>query len=324
MNIVERIYLFFYLRRKQKALKEQRALPYPVISVGNLTVGGTGKTPFTIELAKILKKEGYCPVILTRGYRGRIKGPHIVTTSDSVDDVGDEAYMMAEEGLTVIKGVDRYKAGVHAIEHLNLGKNTVFILDDGFQHWFLKKDINILLVDGFKEFGSGYLVPLGSLRSPLSELSEADMIFITKKENKELYKKIKTVTDRNIYFAPLKILGIFNQHGQIVSPQRQRVFAFAGIGNFQSFIALIEENFKVVGYIKFIDHKRYSEKTLKRIQRLAKDSELIITTKKDFVKIKQFRTVPSNLYYLDVGITVVKEAVDEILSRLNLFWNRHR
>lgn len=324
MNIVERIYLFFYLRRKQKALKEQRALPYPVISVGNLTVGGTGKTPFTIELAKILKKEGYCPVILTRGYRGRIKGPHIVTTSDSVDDVGDEAYMMAEEGLTVIKGVDRYKAGVHAIEHLNLGKNTVFILDDGFQHWFLKKDINILLVDGFKEFGSGYLVPLGSLRSPLSELSEADMIFITKKENKELYKKIKTVTDRNIYFAPLKILGIFNQHGQIVSPQRQRVFAFAGIGNFQSFIALIEENFKIVGYIKFIDHKRYSEKTLKRIQRLAKDSELIITTKKDFVKIKQFRTVPSNLYYLDVGITVVKEAVDEILSRLNLFWNRHR
>jgi len=94
MNILESLYLFFYQRQKKKALFNQKRLPFPVISVGNLTLGGTGKTPFTIALAKESQKRGFTPVILSRGYGGKLKGPLVVTTEYKADDVGDEPLMM--------------------------------------------------------------------------------------------------------------------------------------------------------------------------------------------------------------------------------------
>ncbi|MEN2985605.1 MAG: tetraacyldisaccharide 4'-kinase [Thermodesulfovibrionaceae bacterium] len=317
MNILERVYLFFYNKKKQKTLKTQKALPYPVISIGNLTVGGTGKTSFTVELSKILMKEGYFPVVLTRGYRGKIRKPHIVTVSDKPEDVGDEALMMAEEGLTVVKGIDRYEAGVYAIERLNLGKNTVFVLDDGFQHWSLKKDLNILLFDGYRGVGNSRLIPLGILRSPLSEISEADMIFITKKENEILSQNLKALSGKEIFFCPINILGFFNKNKDELIPESQKLFAFAGIGSFESFLDLLKkEDFKILGYKKFIDHKKYTEKTIRRIIRLAEGCDFIVTTKKDFVKIKRFKNTPPNIYYIDFSFQIPKRAIILILEKI--------
>jgi len=320
MNILERVYLFFYLRKKEKDLKIQKKLPFPVISIGNLTTGGTGKTPFSASLAKELKKAGYEPVILTRGYRGRLRGPLLVTEEDSADDVGDEPLLLAQEGLKVIKSADRYYAGVYAIEKFGFTDKdrVVFILDDGFQHWRLYRDLNILLIDGIKGFGNCHLIPSGPLRSPVSEIFEADMIFITKRENEKLRQSLFEMGVKNIYFAPLKIEGIKDFEGKDIKPAGQKAFAFAGIGNFQSFIDSLKElNLKIIGQKKFIDHKKYSEKTLKRIAELAEDAQLIITTKKDFVKIRQkAQFLRQKLCYLEISLKINEDSFDKLLSFL--------
>ncbi|MGB9891927.1 tetraacyldisaccharide 4'-kinase [Thermodesulfovibrio yellowstonii] len=320
MNIFERIYLFFYLRKKKKDLKSQKKLPFPVISVGNLTVGGTGKTPFTIALAKELKKREYKPIILTRGYRGRLKGPLVVTEEMDAQDVGDESLMMAMEGLTVIKCPDRYSGGIYAIEKLGFTDKgrAVFIVDDGFQHWKLYRNVNILLIDGFKGFGNCCLIPCGPLRSPLTEITEADMVFITKKENNTIYQRIKDTGIKEVYFAPFKVEGIIRMDGRKIEPAGHKVFAFAGIGNFQGFLSLLNDvGFKVDRYKKFIDHKKYSETTLKRILNLASEAELLVTTKKDFVKIKDFSNLLNSLCYMEISTEINSQTVDKIIDLMH-------
>ncbi|GAQ95262.1 tetraacyldisaccharide 4'-kinase [Thermodesulfovibrio aggregans] len=316
MNIFERIYLFFYLRKKNNALKQQRKLPFPVISVGNLTVGGTGKTPFTVALSKELKKRGYLPVILTRGYRGRLKGPFIVSQEMNAEDAGDEPLMMAMEGLIVVKSADRFAGGVYAIEKLGFDEHdrVIFILDDGFQHWKLYRDLNILLVDGYRGFGNCRLVPFGPLRSPLSEISEADMVFITKKENEKLKEKLNTFGIKKIYFAPLTVEGIKDRHDRQVNPYGKKVFAFAGIGNFQSFIDCLKSlNLNIIGQKKFIDHKKYDERVIKKIEKLARNADLLITTKKDFVKLKEKAFKPE-LCYLEISLRINEKLIDTLVS----------
>lgn len=320
MNIFEKLYLFFYLRKKKKDLKSQKKLPFPVISVGNLTVGGTGKTPFTVALACELQKRGYSPVILTRGYRGRVKAPVIVTKEMDARDVGDEPLMMAMEGLTVVKCPDRYRGGLYAIKKIGFTDRdrVVFIVDDGFQHRKLYRDVNILLVDGFKGFDNFHLIPCGPFRSPLSEISEAHMVFITKKQNEAIYQGLKEQGIKEIYFAPLKIEGVLSIDGRKIESSGQRVFAFAGIGNFQSFLTLLNDmGFKVVGYKKFIDHKKYSETTLKRILNLAAEAEVLVTTKKDFVKIKDFSNLPDSLCYMEISMEINSQAVDKIIDLMH-------
>ncbi len=320
MNIFERIYLFFYLRKKKKDLKSQKKLPFPVISVGNLTVGGTGKTPFTIALAKELKKREYKPIILTRGYRGRLKGPLVVTEEMIARDVGDEPLMMAMEGLIVIKCPDRYSGGIYAIEKLGFTDKgrAVFIVDDGFQHWKLYRNVNILLIDGFKGFGNCCLIPCGPLRSPLTEITEADMVFITKKENNTIYQHIKDMGIKEVYFAPFKVEGIISMDGRKIEPAGQKVFAFAGIGNFQGFLTLLNGvGFKVGRYKKFIDHKKYSETTLKKILNLAAEAEVLVTTKKDFVKIKDFSNLPDSLCYMEISMEINSQTVDKIMDLMH-------
>ncbi len=313
--------MFFYERKKKEALKNQKKLPFPVISIGNLTLGGTGKTPFAIALSKEFLSKNYTPVILTRGYKGRLSGPVIVTKDMSAEDVGDEPLMMAWDGLTVIKCADRYRDGIYAIEKLALTEKSrvVFILDDGFQHRRLYRDLNILLIDGYKGFGNKKLIPCGFLRSPIEEVTEADMVFITKRENESLRRELGRFNVNNIEFVPLKTKGIFDINGSEVKPSGQRVFVFAGIGNFESFINLIAQlNFRIIGQRKFIDHKKYKAETIKKIYKDAQGADLIITTKKDFVKIKHISRFIPNLCYFDVFMEIPDDAVEKILSRISV------
>ncbi len=321
MNIFERFYLFFYELKKKEALKNQKKLPFPVISIGNLTLGGTGKTPFTIALSKELLSRNYTPVILTRGYKGRLSGPLLVKKDMSADDVGDEPLMMAWDGLTVIKCADRYRGGIYAIEKLALQEQSrvVFILDDGFQHWSLYRDMSIILIDGYKGFGNKRLFPCGFLRSPIEEVKEADMIFITKKENEGIKTELSELSVKNTAFVPLKIKGIFDINGRELKPSGQRVFVFAGIGNFESFFNIvIQLDFRITGQKKFIDHKKYTIDTIKKICRNAKTAELILTTKKDFIKIKDKLQLIPNLYYLEVFMEIPNDAIEKILSRISV------
>jgi len=208
MNLFESLYYLGLSAKKYFVLKNQKKLPYKVISIGNITVGGTGKTPATIAVAEEAKKRGFMPVILTRGYRGSIKGPAFVTEGNgpllSADEAGDEPVLMAEKlkGIPVVKCADRYTGGMFAIQKLNSQKSEsssdplpltpnslLFILDDGFQHWKLHRDKDIVLIDIGNPFGNRKLLPFGRLREPLKSLERADIIVLSKQLTKEFISK---------------------------------------------------------------------------------------------------------------------------------------
>lgn len=320
MNILEKLYLFFYQRHNKEALQNQKRLPFPVISVGNLTLGGTGKTPFTIALAKESQKREFTPIILTRGYGGKLKGPLVISAEYKADDVGDEPLMMFFEGLTVIKSIDRYRGGLFAMEKLGIkgNDNPIFILDDGFQHKKLYRDINILLIDGIKGFGNKKLFPLGPLRSPLEEIREADIIFITKEKNFELDKQLMNFEVNSIYNAQIEIKGLVGINNKKIEPKGQKIFAFAGVGNFESFLKSLNLlNLNIIGHRKFIDHKKYTKLTIRKIIKDAKNSDLIVTTKKDFIKIVGNFGIDERFCYLDISLSIQKEALVEIFSKLD-------
>ena len=191
MNLIEGLYYIGYSIKKYNDLKNQKKLPFKVISIGNITVGGTGKTPATIAIAEEAKRRGLVPVILTRGYKGKIKGPCFVSKGEgplmSEEDAGDEPIIMAEKlkGVPIVKGENRYDAGILAIENLkseisNLKSQILFILDDGFQHRKLFRDKDLLLVDSTNPFGNKRLLPIGPLREPLRAIGRADIVVITK------------------------------------------------------------------------------------------------------------------------------------------------
>lgn len=192
MTPLELLYFLGLSIKKQYALRNQKRLPHKAISIGNITLGGTGKTPVTIALAGEAKQRGYKPCILTRGYKGKIEGPCFVSRGEGplLDELkaGDEALLMAEKlhGVPIVKGKDRYEAGMFALNSLPSALSPdLFILDDGFQHWSLFRDKDILLIDSTNPFGNKRLLPLGHLREPLSEISRADIIVLTKTDNSE-------------------------------------------------------------------------------------------------------------------------------------------
>jgi len=191
MNLIEGLYYIGYSIKKYNDLKNQKKLPFKVISIGNITVGGTGKTPAAIAIAEEAKRRGFVPVILTRGYKGKIKGPCFVSKGEgpllSEEDAGDEPIIMAEKlkGVPIVKGENRYDAGIFVIENLkseisNLKSEILFILDDGFQHWKLFRDRDLLLIDSTNPFGNKRLLPIGPLREPLRAIGRADIVVITK------------------------------------------------------------------------------------------------------------------------------------------------
>lgn len=249
-------YYIGYLIKKKYSFKIQKKLPYPVISIGNITVGGTGKTPLTIALAEEAKKRDFSPIILTRGYKGKAKGPCFVERNKDAYSLvhlyGDEPVLMTEilKDMPIIKSVDRYKGGIFALKNLysTLKKPPIFILDDGFQHWKLYRDLDILLIDFTNPFGNCKLLPLGPLREPLQELKRAHIFVITKVEKeensfngvfKEIIYQLRTTNPKApVYLSNLRINALTNKEGKQFSKEllkNKRIYAFCGIGNPESF-----------------------------------------------------------------------------------------
>jgi tetraacyldisaccharide 4'-kinase len=171
-----------------RGLLETKKLPCPVVSVGNLTVGGTGKTPMVILLANLLQKKGYRPAVLSRGYAGKNRQKsNVITDGQNIllgpDDAGDEPFLIAAStsGVPVLTGRDRYSAGKHALDRLGA---DVLVLDDAFQHRQVFRDMNILLLDAERPFENGCILPRGPLREPRSSLKRADLIVLTRADEK--------------------------------------------------------------------------------------------------------------------------------------------
>lgn len=315
MDPLEIFYYAGYSIKKYYSLKNQKRLPRKVISIGNITAGGTGKTPAVIATAETAREHGYFPIVLTRGYRGSQKGPVFVRDDRggllTSDEAGDEAVMLADKlkDIPVVKAANRYEAGMFALNNKPsaLSRQPVlFILDDGFQHWGLYRDIDILLIDSGNPFGNGKLLPSGRLREPLAEIKRADIIVITKTKlkqpsvsgNNEVSALIDKIRGFNMD-APIFCAGHVPRYIRTVSGEKLPLenfkglpaVGFCGIGNPASFRnTLLGLDIELKYFIPFRDHYKYTAKDVMRINKMAEEcnADWIITTEKDIMRLRGF------------------------------------
>ena len=317
-------------------LKKPSRLPSKVISIGNITLGGTGKTPAVIKLAIEAKKRGLKPCVLTRGYKGKSKDICFISKGEGplmdTRQAGDEAWLMAEKlrGIPVVKGRDRFRAGIFALENdqlavVNLQYSKLFILDDGFQHWKLHRDIDVLLIDATNPFGNGRLFPEGIMREPFSALERADIFIISKSDVagqeavSEITGKIKKYNNKApVFSASHKPAGTINIAGEINisnALRDKKVYAFSGIANPAYFQATLRSmGADIVGFRKFRDHHFYSQKELDEIKKESMGLN-IVTTEKDLVKLKDFE-LPEKLSALRIEFSVDDRFYDYLFELL--------
>ena len=275
------------------------------ISIGNLTTGGTGKTPITCEIANYINKELSKKVaIISRGYGGQLsnKNTNIISDGSRIfyDSIraGDEPFWMAvnTKNTAVITGKNRVKSGQYAIDNFN---SEVLILDDGFQHLKLKRDLDIVLIDCIKVFGNRFLLPAGPLREPENQLKRADKVIIVnkipfeesaKQKCKKLQENLSAKYNKNIIFCniyPDKIYDL--KTNEEVIPQKS--LAFAGIGQPGFFFnSLKNKGIELVSEMVFEDHYLYTRTDMEKLIEKAQNSnaDSIITTEKDAVKLADF------------------------------------
>jgi len=300
-------------------LLRTKGLPIPVISVGNITLGGTGKTPATVNVAGILLKHGRKPVILSRGY-GRSDPSAVLVVSDGIATVldpvsgGDEPVLIAgrHPRVPVVVGADRYRSGTIAIERFH---PDIAVLDDGFQHIRLKRDLNIVLIDAVDPFGSGRLFPAGILREPLTALRRADIVLITRADRKEHIVQLKETvgqhTDAPIFtarYVPRDIVDVATGETKPLDFLAGKpVFAFAGIARPDSFYALLKTRGAVVtGTAVYGAHHVYTRSDLADLVRQAdeRNAALLATTEKDGVRLKDM--APEGIWAVRIDLEVVE------------------
>jgi tetraacyldisaccharide 4'-kinase len=282
-------------------------LEVPVISVGNLTMGGTGKTPLVEWIAGQLAASNRRVCILTRGY-GRVQPGERVIVSDggeilsNAERAGDEALLLAERlqgRAAVISDANRESAALWAIE--NLG-SEIFILDDGFQNLALTRNLDIVTIDATRPWGNRRLLPAGSLRESPRELARANCIVLTRVNEsdgiQDLEREISELSKgRPVFRARMKILWLrpLSAEGGNVSAEElssSTAAAFCGIGNSQSFFwQLRSAGFRLVEVREFRDHHVYAQSDIDRVVRsaIAAGAEVLLTTAKDEVKLRSLR-----------------------------------
>lgn len=303
------------------SLPKRFRLGVKVISVGNITVGGTGKTPLVMFLAKMFQQQGLRVAIISRGYRRRSKGIQIVSDGQHIRlsrrKAGDEPYLFARklQGIPVIVGKNRFLAGLLAIKRFS---SQVILLDDGFQYMRLERDIDIVTVDGQDPFGNGYLLPKGKLREPLESLKRADMFFITRADQCETLPQLRELLRDVNPDAPilecthhalfLRAIPSDEKVG-LESLRGRKVVALSSIGNPKAFEKTLENlGAKVVTRIRYLDHHRYTYRNLYSIVDKVKkaQAEWIVTTEKDAVRFPAGFGFELPVFTLEIEIEVRK------------------
>jgi tetraacyldisaccharide 4'-kinase len=252
----------------------------PVICIGNLTLGGAGKTPAAIAIANILADMGERPAFISRGYGGRLRGPRLVSPSDNASDVGDEPLLLARSFLTIIAR-DRVAGAALAAQH---GASAV-VLDDGFQNPSLEKDLSLIVVDAATGIGNGDVFPAGPLRAPLhAQLARAHgLIRVGRGDAADFVLGQVQATGLPVLNASLE-----PDPAAARELAGRRVLAFAGIGHPEKFFATLRAiGADIVEGRAFSDHHRYSVADARRLLKAARNNSLmLVTTEKDLVRLK--------------------------------------
>jgi len=269
-------------------------LSRPVVSIGNITVGGTGKTPVTSHVARYLLEHGVKVAVLSRGYSGRLEG-QVALVSDgqkvllSAQECGDEPYLLASSipGLIVVIGSDRHAAGQLALQACN---PDLFLLDDGFQHLRLRRDLNILLLDARRPFGNGWCLPAGLLREPQGEVCRADLVVMTRCP--EGIVPLSPLPGKPCCLARHDLgvlLPLTGGTPRAFDGLREgRTAAFCGIAEPDHFFdALRQKGIALISTQAFPDHERYDDVRIAELEGFiaASGADYVLTTEKDGVKL---------------------------------------
>jgi tetraacyldisaccharide 4'-kinase len=294
------------------------ALDCPVISIGNLSVGGTGKTPATLWLARRLMERGFKVGILSRGYKRQGSGPVILSGDEGMSSAtidgsealaaGDEPVMMARiYGLTVSVAKNRYDAAVELLARKTM---DVLILDDGFQHRKLKRDFDLVLLG---DDVPGWLLPCGPFREPSRSLRRADCFLVTGAAE-PWQRWIQANGGRPSFEAmlqPQALIGFESDQRKeypLTLLYRSKILAVAGIAKPANFYQTIHEyDGEIVDSLEYPDHHDYSAADWQRINRIARDVDFIVTTEKDILKLMRFPFSRGKLLALRVSMAVVQE-----------------
>lgn len=335
-NPLELIYQFG--DRLNKNMKKPRAFENAkVLSIGNITTGGTGKTPAAIYFATALQNEDYQIGILSRGYGGTLSKENSILSDgknlylDSTES-GDEPYLLAVNlpGIPVGVGKKRYESGLMLQEKFN---TSLFILDDGFQHYALDRDVDIVLVDATNPFGNRHTLPNGILREPPEALKRSDIVIISKAdiadsaEVEKLSSELKELSGHEMIFRSAhKAVGFkkLPQDYSIDNIAKQKiqkldiiknesVWALSAIGNHRSFENTLRRlGASDVENITYRDHHEYSSRDIENILKRVEPYDFLITTEKDWVRLRKFSEEFSNLknfYYLKVEFEIIQNEV---------------
>ena len=254
--------IFLLVSSLLKILKFQKKFKVPVICIGNIYLGGTGKTPLVLEVFKIVKSNGKNPGIIKKGY----------------DYLYDEIQMLQKVGKTFIQK-DRKKA----INSLISSGHNIAILDDGFQDYSINKSFSILCFNSRQLIGNGLIIPSGPLRESISSIKRADCIVINGDKNLQFENSINKINKEiKIFYSNYKILNLN-------SFKNKKFIAFAGIGNPSNFFELLKENnIDVIKSFSFPDHHNYSNKELDNIKKIAIENQaIVITTEKDYCRLNE-------------------------------------
>lgn len=310
---VTRTRLSLYRRGTFQTTKLDR----PVISIGNITTGGTGKTPLVEYVARIIAARGKKVCILTRGY-GR-KDPHLqVIVSDgygvlaSPSEAGDEPYLLATKlaGLSaVISSADRIAAGREAIKDFG---TDCFVLDDGFQHLRIARDLNIVTIDATNPWGGGRLLPHGRLRESMEGMSRADCVVLTRCDQVESVEALREdilrlTKGKPIFESQMRMVRVspMKNGGDALAPPA-RIAAFCAVGNPGAFFeSLRRAGFELGLERSFPDHHVYSQDEIDSVNGAAKDAgaEVLVTTAKDAVKLRTLSfSIPCYLVEIEIAI----------------------
>jgi tetraacyldisaccharide 4'-kinase len=282
----------------RQGLLRSHKLPVPVIVVGNITVGGSGKTPLVAWLAEYLQQRGYRPGIVARGYGGNASSwPQQVRRDSDPAIVGDEAVLLAAmTGCPMAVAPDRFAAASALVKYHDC---DVVIADDGLQHYALQRDIEIIVVDGVRRFGTGFMLPAGPLREPVSRLREADLLVVNGLGGgREYPMKLKSAAPRN--------LRDDSRSCQLDEFRQRKVHAVAGIGNPERFFQSLRQVLSHVETHAFPDHYRFRRQDI-----VFDDDAPVLMTAKDAVKCRRYAT--GNEWY----VPVKAEMTSEFCARLD-------
>ena len=297
--------------------------PIPAISIGNLTTGGTGKTPMTALIARILRDNGLNVAVSGRGYKSKSeKAVGIVSNGGKIlmdaESAGDEPFLLASslEGVSVITGKDRQNACKIAAENLNA---DVIIMDDAYQRLNFFKHLNILLLDAKRPFGNGHVIPRGLLREGVSALKRADMIVMTRfDENINGSKSVESVLKKLSLFTPVfkavhepVLRKVLIPGSAEINPvkwckkNKCRCHVFSGIADNVFFHDTIKNlGYRIGGVNAFPDHHHYNDKDITSIIRSAGSDDCFVTTEKDYVKIMGKASFPRPLFVYGIDMKI--------------------